>query len=184
MAKKYKLLKRDKIKYSGHTLYRIQALRDFSDVRAGDLGGYIENEYNLSHYDNCWVYDDSKVMYEATVWGKAKICERSVARDHVTVGGSAIVCNGTMVNGMTDIEGDAYVASKEDYIVFKNHWSSSRYFTWTRSNNMWKVGCFYGTGEELIKKAYKDSQLSGDMYKKYVEFVEDLMKVEGKNDNE
>lgn len=23
---------------------------------------------------------------------------------------------------------------------------------------MWSVGCFYGTGEELIEKAYKDSE--------------------------
>lgn len=31
---------------------------------------------------------------------------------------------------------------------------------------MWKVGCFYGTGEELIKKAYKDSEKIGREYEK------------------
>jgi hypothetical protein len=34
---------------------------------------------------------------------------------------------------------------------------------------MWLVGCFYGTGEELVKKAYKDSKLSGDCYKAIVD---------------
>lgn len=29
-------------------LHQIRALKDFNDVRAGDLGGYIEGEYNLS----------------------------------------------------------------------------------------------------------------------------------------
>lgn len=58
-----------------------------------------------------------------------------------------------------------------DYIVFKNWWSSGRYFTWTRSNNMWSVGCFYGTGDELIKKAYADSEDKGKHYEEIVEYV-------------
>ena len=39
---------------------------------------------------------------------------------------------------------------------------------------MWQVGCFYGTGQELIEKAYGDSKTSGDHYKYYVDFVEGL----------
>ena len=41
---------------------------------------------------------------------------------------------------------------------------------------MWRVGCFYGTGEELIKKAYKDSDKSGKNYELTVKYVEDLNK--------
>ena len=33
---------------------------------------------------------------------------------------------------------------------------------------MWKVGCFRGTGDELIAKAYKDSELSGRCYEAIV----------------
>lgn len=61
-----------------------------------------------------------------------------------------------------------------DYIVFKNWWSSGRYFTWTRSNDMWSVGCFYGTGEELIKKAYNDSEEKGREYERIVKYVESI----------
>lgn len=37
---------------------------------------------------------------------------------------------------------------------------------------MWQVGCFYGTGKELIEKAYKDSELSGREYERIVRYVE------------
>ena len=39
---------------------------------------------------------------------------------------------------------------------------------------MWKVGCFYGTGEELVAKAYKDSKLSGRCYEAIVRSVETI----------
>lgn len=42
----------------------------------------------------------------------------------------------------------------------------------TKSNHMWCVGCFYGTGQELIEKAYADSETSGQNYEHYVNFVE------------
>lgn len=45
--------------------------------------------------------------------------------------------------------------------------------TYTKSNKMWKVGCFYGTGNELIKKAYADSETSGRNYEQYVKFAEE-----------
>ncbi len=36
---------------------------------------------------------------------------------------------------------------------------------------MWKVGCFHGTGEELVAKAYKDSEESGKHYAEIVDYV-------------
>jgi len=80
------------------------------------------------------------------------------------------------VYGEAQIYGSAKISNREDYIVFKNSWSSGRYFTYTRSNKMWQVGCFYGTGEELVKKAYEDSELSGKNYSLYVELVKNLEK--------
>ena len=74
--------------------------------------------------------------------------------------------------------GDAWVTSQKDYIVFKNSWSSFRWFTYTKSNKMWKVGCFYGTGQELIKKAYEDSEQSGKCYEAYVNLVLELEKLD------
>ena len=76
------------------------------------------------------------------------------------------------------VYGDARVSGDADYIVFKNTWSSGRYFTYTKSNKKWRVGCFYGSGAELVEKAYKDSKKSGDFYKAYVDFVEKLEEIE------
>ena len=42
VTKKYVKLKDDKIKIDGTTLYRIVAVENFGDVRAGELGGYIQ----------------------------------------------------------------------------------------------------------------------------------------------
>lgn len=44
--KKYKLTQ-ETITIDGHTLYRIEALRDFSRVKKGDKGGFIESEKKL-----------------------------------------------------------------------------------------------------------------------------------------
>ena len=76
------------------------------------------------------------------------------------------------------VSGNARVYGNAEYIVFKNTWSSGRYFTYTKSNKKWRVGCFYGSGAELVEKAYKDSKKSGDFYKAYVEFVEKLEEIE------
>ena len=41
---------------------------------------------------------------------------------------------------------------------------------------MWSVGCFYGTGKELIEKSYEDSELSGREYERVVKYVESIIK--------
>ena len=163
-----------------HTLYRIKALKDFSDVHKGDLGGWIEKESNLSQDDDCWAYDDAKVygnaqVYDyAEVYGNARVFDDAYVFDSAKVGGDAHIGGNAWIYGNADIIGDAQIKSIDDYAVFKNFWSSGRYFTWTKSNNMWKVGCFYGTGEELIKKAYKDSDESGKKYEATVNYIKSI----------
>ena len=48
-------------------LYRVKALKDFGNVKKGDMGGYIESEKNLSHEGTCWGYDDAWVFGDAIV---------------------------------------------------------------------------------------------------------------------
>ena len=88
--------------------------------------------------------------------------------------GNAWVSGNARVYGNAEVYGNAWVSKLNDYIVFKNSWSSGRYFTYTRSNKMWTVGCFYGTGEELVEKAYQDSEDSGKHYEAYVNLVKTL----------
>ena len=200
MGKKYELIPSD---IEG--LFRVKALKDFNNVKKGDIGGYIQSENNLSHYGNCWIYDNAVVRDNAKVYGDAKVFGNAIIRDNVVVRGDArilnyvivcdnvvvigkaIVCDNARIWGYVVIQGnavvrgnaiicgDAIISSDKDYIVFKNWWSSGRFFTWTRSNNMWKVGCFYGTGEKLIAKAYKDSEESGREYECIVKYVERIL---------
>ena len=129
---------------------------------------------------NAQVYDSTVVCNNANVYDNAEVCDNAVIQDNVIIRGeariidNAIVRDNAVVCGEVDICGDAIISSNKDYIVFKNWWSSGRYFTWTRSNNMWKVGCFYGTGDELINKAYADSEESGREYEKVVKYVESI----------
>ena len=251
-TKKYEL-SNITIEFNGVTLHRIKALKDFSNVKAGDLGGWVEKEDNLSQIDDAWIdenakvygnaqicgnvivfddaiiYDNAKVygnahicnnakvydnafvygdvwvygnakvfgnakvdgnaevygnaiIYEnAEVYGNAQICGKAQvfgnARiyDNAEIYGKSMVYGDAQVYGRARISGDASVRCGADYIIFKNFWSSGRFFTWTRSNNMWSVGCFYGTGEELIRKAYKGSEKSGKEYEKIVRYVDSIL---------
>lgn len=60
MDKKYELTE-ETINHFDRTLYRIRALKALSDVKVGDLGGYIEKEDNLSHYGNAQVYGNARI---------------------------------------------------------------------------------------------------------------------------
>lgn len=97
------------------------------------------------------------------------------SEENLSQNGDCWVYGDAGVFGDADIYGDAEISGQSDYIVFKNWWSSGRYFTWTRSNNKWKVGDFYGTGEELIRKAYADSKMSGKEYERIVKYVESIL---------
>ncbi len=64
---KYELVQDDTINLGGQTLYRIKSLKDFNDVKNGELGGYIESYSNLSQEGNSWVYGNAWVSGGAQV---------------------------------------------------------------------------------------------------------------------
>ena len=219
---KYKLTDETMTTNSGVLLHRIECVESFGNIKAGDIGGWIEREKNLSQYGNAWacedalvygnacvygnalvygnacvygnaqvfgnarVYGNARVSGNTRVYGNAQVSDNSLlygcaqvfggaqVYEYALVYGDALVYGCAQVFGDARVCGDAVIKNINDYIVFKNNWSSGRYFTWTRSNDMWKVGCFYGTGKDLIEKAYKDSKLSGYCYKAYVELVDKL----------
>ena len=86
MDKKYELIPSD---IEG--LFRIKALKDFNNVKKGDIGGYIQSENNLSQLDECWIYDDAVVRDNAKVYGDAKVY------DEVIVMGNAEVCDNVQI---------------------------------------------------------------------------------------
>lgn len=156
--KKYELTTYTKTLADGTVLHRIRALKDFSlvyggHVYAGDLGGWVEKEDNLSQAGPAWIYCN------ALAYGNAEVGAAAV------VYGDATIC------------GDARVKETHDYAVFKSTWwHSGESFTYTRSNKMWKDGGFYGTGEELIAIMYKADKLLGRCYEAIVKAQEAIDK--------
>ena len=71
-TKKYKLTE-ETIIVNDKSLYRIEALKDFGNVKKGDKGGFVENEDNLSQCDNCWIYDNAQVRDNAEVCDGAEV---------------------------------------------------------------------------------------------------------------
>lgn len=184
----------------GVVLRRIRAKKTFGDVKAGDIGGWIEDERNLSADGNAWVYGsavvygsalvsgNARVSGDAEVSGDARVHDNALVGDFARVSGFAkvygyaVVRDNALVSGnarldtAADVCGDAVVGDVADCMVFKNYWSSMRWFTYIKSNKKWKVGCFCGTGEELVKKAYADSETSGRCYEAIVRAVEVIEK--------
>ena len=137
---------------------------------------------NAKCYNDVIVRGNAKVYENALVSGKSVICKNANVFGNAMVFGYSVVTDDVWVYGNVMVEGNAQlcrnasIGKNSDYIVFKNWWSSGRYFTWTRSNDKWKVGCFYGTGEELIAKAYNDSAKIGREYERIVNYVNKIKK--------
>lgn len=103
MERKYKLLTEDTIIVDGRTLYRIEAVRDFGDVKKGDKGGYIEKEENLSHKGDCWIYELARVYGNAEIYDDASVCGEA------QVYGRAWVYDNALVVGNAKVYGDAQI---------------------------------------------------------------------------
>jgi len=108
MANKYNFTD-ETIEVDGKTLHRIIALKDFGDVRAGDLGGYIRFMNNLSQEGTCWVYDNAKVYGTSWVIGDAKVYDNAKVYGDAEMYDSAMVYGDSEVYGSAQLSGDALV---------------------------------------------------------------------------
>ena len=107
--KKYELVPETVTKFYSKPMYRIRALKDFSDVKKGDLGGYVESEYNLSQRGNCWVYDDSivglgsKIVGNAVIKGHSTVTRYSEVSDHAIVEGGSHIDESSFILGQSRV---------------------------------------------------------------------------------
>nr|DAY62881.1 MAG TPA: Putative transferase, nesg, ydcK, Structural Genomics.38A [Caudoviricetes sp.] len=108
----------------GTKLFRIKALIEFGNVKAGELGGFVEKEENLSQDGNAWVYDNARVYGDACVYGDARVC------------------------GDACVYGDAGYATVHG---FGSEYRTTTFFK-TKAGVGVKCGCFYGNLSEFRKK--------------------------------
>ena len=98
---KYEILWNISKEIDGVKVYRIRALKDFSNVKAGDLGGYVEFPHNLSQNGDCWIYD------EACVYGGAQVFNDAIVTDNAIMFGNASACNDAQVIDNAVVSGNA-----------------------------------------------------------------------------
>lgn len=162
--KKYELTTNTKMCF-GQKLYQIKALKNFGSIKAGDLGGYIEKEENLSQDGNAWVYDSALVYDNAKVFDNAEVYSNAWVHDsakvydnaqisgNARIFGNAKVCgyarilNNALIYDNAQVFGDAYVydnawiyrdaqiSNNADYIYFKGFGSENRNTTMFKTKN-------------------------------------------------
>ena len=90
-------------------LHRIRALRDIGEkVKAGDLGGCVESESNLSAEDDTsWIFDDAIAAGNAFVDQDAHLFGKAVACD------CAYVSQGAALSAEARAEASAYIRASD-----------------------------------------------------------------------
>lgn len=155
--KKYKLT--DEIKeFGGITLHRIEAVRDFGNVKAGDKGGWVESEHNLSHDWDCWIYNEAGVYGKAQVYGEARVYGKAWVYGKAEVYGQARVYGQAWVYGEAQVSGEAQVYGEAR--VFGEAWVCGKaeatgkvhtagfFWLFTATDKHLKVGCVQKTYSE------------------------------------
>ena len=159
----------------GKILHRIRALIDIPehDVKAGDLGGYLETEENLSHngaawvagsalvtgsarvMDSAWVTGKALVMDSARVMGEARVTGSALVTDSARVTGEALVTGAACVMGNACMMGKARVVKSSDYITIGAIGSRDDTTTFYRGADekiYVSCGCFNGSIDDFASK--------------------------------
>ncbi|MBD5085646.1 MAG: hypothetical protein HDT33_11530 [Clostridiales bacterium] len=88
-------------------LHRIRALRDVGPtVKAGDLGGFVEGEWNLSYEDaDSWIAHDAIAANAACVEGGALLRDQAVVCGEARIRGSSIISDYARVEDHAVVDG-------------------------------------------------------------------------------
>jgi NDP-sugar pyrophosphorylase family protein len=126
----------EKLPYRDVVLYRIRYLIDIPkhNVKAGDLGGFLESERNLSSLGSCVVLDDALVCDNAYLYGNSVVRGTSIIYDTAHVYDDAKVLDNARVGGSSNICRDAVIGGDMRFhgaFVAKN--------LMIRTTPLWKV---------------------------------------------
>lgn len=143
--KKFELTTETKINIFGKKLFRIKALISFGPISAGEKGGWVEKEENLSQSGNAWVSGNAEVSGNAYVSGNAE------------VSGNACVCDNA---DYTTIHG------------FGTQFRTTTFFRCKDKEIRVSCGCFYGTISEFREQVKRKRK--GKVAEEYL-MIADLM---------
>ena len=170
--KKYEILmdEENTIKCGSHTLHRIKALRDFGDVKKGDLGGYVESEYNLSHEGNCWIYDDAKAMDYSRMYDDSKMYDDSEMYDNSAMYNNSEMYDNSEMHNYSKMydNSEMHDCSKmHNYSKMHDYSNIYDYSNMYNNSRMYGNSAMYGYGE-----LNNNDQLYGKLVSKVDDFTE------------
>ena len=180
--KKYEILmdKENTIEFEGRTLHRIKALKDFRDVKQGDVGGYIESESNLSQEGDCWIYDNAKSMDNSRMYGNSRMYDDSKMYNSSAMHEDSRMYDDSEMHGNSIMYGDSELNNKaklygkltskvDDFIEIQN--PQGRLVTCVRKGDkvLYTVGCQTEITEEEFKWRIKncDGGLEKNPHRRY-----------------
>ena len=163
--KKYELIEESKATFVGIDIYRIRALRDFGNVKAGDVGGWVCSEDNLSQEGNCWIYDEAKcldnarILDNAKMYDNAEMYDNSVMYDNTRMLDNAIIYGKAKMYDNSRMSGNARMYDNSE--IFDN----ARMFD---NAKMYDSSMMLGSAKMYDKAVLdKDKLLYGSINKSY-----------------
>ena len=156
--KKYEFTGEIKVVF-GINFKQIRAIINFGCVVAGEIGGWIECEENLSQSGDAWVSGNAMVYGNAMVDGNAKVF------------------------GDAEVSGNAEVKKDDDYMVIGGAGRYNRFTTFFKCRDKTiKVicGCFFGTIIEFRAKV-KETH-NGNKHEKVYLAMADMAELQIGND--
>ena len=95
--KKYELIKESKDYFLGREKFRIRALKDFGNVKAGDIGGWVCSYNNLSQEGNCWIYDNAECLDNARIFDNAMMFDNAIMFGNSVMYDNAVMLNNSIM---------------------------------------------------------------------------------------
>ena len=125
-------------------LKQIRAVKFFGNIISGQIGGWIQSEYNLSHDGDSWVDGDAQVEGNAQVYGNAQVFGKARVTGNAQVFGKARVTDNAQVYGDAWVYGDARVTGNAQVY-----------------GDAWVYGNAHVTGNAQV---YGDAEVYGDAW--------------------
>lgn len=97
---------------------RPRAIKKFSIVNYGEVGGWLDGEHNLSQRGNCWVGNEARVLGKASVMGDALVVGEAIVSgeakvyEQAKVYGKARIFDTSHVSGNAVVYGDARIGER------------------------------------------------------------------------
>lgn len=158
------------MKYEGRKLYRIKALKNFYDVKKGDLGGWVSGENNLSQEGDCWIYneakcmDSSKIYDDGRMYDNSKMYGNSTMYENTIIYGNSAMYDHSIMRGYSIMYGNSRMfghSTMRDY--------SKMYENSVMRGVSMMIGHSMMCGYSVLKR---DEKLSGELASKVDKFID------------